>query len=88
MTLFIRNLPPQRTQVDLLELFEEYGAVKYIFFPTDWKTDQSLGFAFVEMSVKAHESAAMFELNGLNWMTSKLQINQLTSGQHTQNRQG
>jgi len=33
------------TQVDLLELFEEYGAVKHIFLPTNWKTNQGLGFA-------------------------------------------
>jgi RNA recognition motif-containing protein len=79
MTLFIHHLPPEGTQVDLLELFEKYGAVKHIFFPTHWKTDQAIGFAFLEMSVKAHESVAMFELNGLNWMTSKLQINQLSS---------
>jgi len=52
MTLFINNLPHQVTQVDLLELFEEYGAVKHIFLLTNWKTTKTW-LAFVEMSVKA-----------------------------------
>ena len=68
MTLFINNLPHQATQVDILELFEEYATIKHIFFPTDWKIDQALGFAFVEMSVKAHEETAMFDINGSKWM--------------------
>lgn len=87
MTLFINNLPHQATQVDILELFEEYGTVKHIFFPTDWKTDQALGFAFVEMSVKAHEETAMFELNGSKWMGNQLHISEVSSQEHTQNRQ-
>ena len=79
MTLFINHLPQKVTLVDLLELFEEYGAIKHIFFPTDWKTDKTLGFAFVEMSIEAHESAARFELNGSKWMGNQLQINEVSS---------
>lgn len=88
MTLFINNLPHEVTEVDVLELFEEYGAVKHIFLPTDWKTNQVLGFAFVEMSVKAREEAAKFELNGSKWMGNQLQISEVSSQDHTQNRQG
>lgn len=88
MTLFINNLPQQVTQVDVIELFEEYGAIKHIFLPRDWKTNQGLGFAFVEMSVKDREEAAMFELNGSKWMGNQLQIREISSDRHTQNRQG
>ena len=86
MTLFINHLPPQMTQVDLLALFEEYGAIKHIFFPTDWKTGKALGFAFVEMSVKAQESAAMFDLNGAKWMGNQLQINEISSNEESVKR--
>ena len=88
MTLFINNLPHQVTEVDILELFEEYGAVKHIFFPTDWKTEQGLGFAFVEMSVKVREAAAKFELNGSKWMGKQLQISEVGSQEDIQNKQG
>lgn len=87
MTLFINNLPHQVTEVDVLELFEEYGAVKHTFFPTNWKTEQGLGFAFVEMSVKVPEEAAKFELNGSNWMGKQLQISEIDPQEDIQ-RQG
>jgi len=88
MTLFINSLPHQVTEVDILELFEEYGAVKHIFFPTDWKTNQGLGFAFVEMYVKAQEQRAKFELNGCPLMGNHLQIREVSSQEHSQNKQG
>lgn len=88
MTLFINNLLPQVNQADLLELLAEYGTVKHIFFPTDWKTNQSLGFAFIAMSVKAQEEVAMSELNGAQWMGNQLQIREISSQEHIYNKQG
>jgi len=41
--------------------------------------NQGLGFAFVEMSVKAREEAAKFELNGSKWMGNQLQIYEVSS---------
>lgn len=78
MTLFINNLPYQVTQADILELFAEYGAVRHIFYPTHWKTDQGLGFAFVEMSVKEREVAKL-QLNGFQWLENQLQISEIIS---------
>lgn len=79
MTLFINNLPYQVTQADILELFTEYGAVRHIFYPTHWRTSQGLGFAFVEMSVKAQEEVANSELNGFQWLGNYLQISEVSS---------
>ena len=87
MTLFINNLPYQITQTDLLELFEEYGAVRHIFFPTDWQTGQCFGFAFIEMSVKADEEAVKLDLNGLELIGNKLQISEVSSQDYSQNNQ-
>jgi len=50
---------------------------------TNWKTNQGLGFAFVEMSVKAREEAAKFELNGSKWMGNQLQIYEVNSKNHS-----
>lgn len=76
MTLFINNLPPHATQVDLLELFEEFGAVKHIFLPSDWHA-KGLRFAFVEMAIKQQEATAINELIGSKWMGNQLQISEL-----------
>lgn len=84
MTLFINNLPYQVTQTDLLELFAEYGAVKHIFFPTDWKTGQNFGFAFIEMSVRAAEETAQLELNGFELVGNQLQISEVSSQEYSQ----
>ena len=77
MTVFISNLPDQITEVELLELFEEYGPVKDIVLPRNLKTKQVCGFAFVDMLEKAHEAAATSELNGSKWMGSRLQVSEM-----------
>jgi len=88
MTLFINNLPYQLTQTDLLELFAQYGAVRHIFFPTDWKTGHNFGFAFIEVSVRAAEEAAKLELNSFELMGHQLQISEVSSQEYTQNTGG
>ncbi len=79
MTLLINNLPKQVTQANVLELFEDYGAVKHIFLTQDWKTNTGLSLAFVEMSAKAYEKLAMFDLNGCKWKGNQLQIREVAS---------
>jgi len=67
-------------------LFEEYGAVKHIFLPTNWKKTKDLAL-LLEMSVKAQEEAAKFELNGSKWMAINCKFMKLTLKKTTQNRQ-
>ena len=88
MTLFINNLPYQVTQADLLELFAQYGAVRHIFFPTDWKTGRNFGFGFIEMSIRAAEEAALLELNTFELMGHQLQISEVSSQEYTHNSGG
>lgn len=87
MTIFINNLPYQVTQADVLELFAQYGAVRHIFYPTNWSTGQGLGFAFVEMSVKAQEETAKLDLHDFQLMGNRLEIREVSSEETTQNRQ-
>ena len=85
MTLFINNLPSRICELDIVELFAEYGAVKHIFFPTDWKTGEGLGFAFVEMSIKAQEEKAELNITASGWIGCNLQIREVSSEESTQN---
>ena len=86
MTIFINNLPYQVTQADLMELFAEYGTIRHIFYPTDWRSGQGLGFAFIEMSVKVQEETAKLDMNGFQLMGNQLQIREVSSAT-TQNTQ-
>ena len=79
MTLFINNLPCQVTQVEIQKLLNKHGAIKHIFLPVHWKTNQGFGFAFVEMYVKANEDAARFALNNFKWMGNQLEISEISS---------
>lgn len=79
MTIFVNNLPYQVSQADLMELFAEYGAIRHIFYPTDWKTGQGLGFAFIEMFVKEHEETAKLDMNDFQLMGNQLQIREVSS---------
>lgn len=74
MALFINNLPIHVTHADILELFEEFGSVIHIFLPTNWYTEQPLGFAFVEMSTRKQAESAIKVLNACQWMGNKLYL--------------
>jgi RNA recognition motif-containing protein len=79
MTLFVNNLPQQAAQADVLDLFRNYGAIKHIFYPTNWSTGEGLGFAFVQMTAKTQEEIAKFQLHGADWMGSLLNIREVSS---------
>ena len=79
MTLFVNNLPHQIAQADILDLFANYGAIKHIFYPTNWSTGEGLGFAFIQMTAKSQEEIAKLQLQGAEWMGSALHIREVSS---------
>lgn len=85
MALFINNLPVHVTHADILELFEEFGSVVHIFLPTDWYTNQSLGFAFVEMSTQNQAQSALQVLNTSQWMGHKLYLTNINTTEPVDN---
>lgn len=75
MTVYVGNLSYNATEEDLNEVFKEYGSVKRIQVPTDRETGRVRGFAFVEMSDEAEETAAIDDLDGAEWMGRTLKVN-------------
>lgn len=75
MSLYVGNLSYEVTQDNLNSVFAEYGTIKQIKLPTDRETGQLRGFAFVEMSTEAEESAAIEALDGAEWMGRDLKVN-------------
>ena len=52
MIIYIGNLPHDIYEDELLEMFEEYGAVKSVKIIKDRYTKKSRGYAFVKMDDK------------------------------------
>jgi RNA recognition motif-containing protein len=64
MSIYVGNLSYEVGENDLREVFAEYGTVKSVQVPTDRETGRPRGFAFVEMSSDAEETAAIEGLDG------------------------
>ncbi|MFB2839118.1 RNA recognition motif domain-containing protein [Floridanema evergladense] len=75
MSIYVGNLSYQVTDEDLRDVFKDYGEVKRVQVPTDRETGKMRGFAFVEMSNEAEESAAIDALDGAEWMGRNLKVN-------------
>jgi RNA recognition motif-containing protein len=75
MSIYVGNLSYEVTEDDLTQTFAEYGTVKRVQLPTDRETGRFRGFAFVEMSTDAEESAAIEALDGAEWMGRDLKVN-------------
>lgn len=75
MSIYVGNLSYQVTAEDLKMAFAEYGTVSSVQLPTDRETGRPRGFAFVEMSSEAEETAAIKALDGAEWMGRDLKVN-------------
>ncbi|MBE9058575.1 RNA-binding protein [Sphaerospermopsis sp. LEGE 08334] len=75
MSIYVGNLSYQVTAEDLKLAFAEYGTVSNVQLPVDRETSRPRGFAFVEMSSEAEETAAIEALDGAEWMGRDLKVN-------------
>ena len=63
MTLFVSNLVYNLDETEVRGLFSQYGQVVRVHLARDSETDQSRGFAFVELSTQEDSERAILELN-------------------------
>ena len=75
MSIFVGNLPFRAEREDVLQLFAPHGEVTNCSLPLERDTGRKRGFAFVEMSDEATESAAIDALQGVEMMGRPLRIN-------------
>ena len=76
MSIYVGNLSYSVTEDDLTTTFSEYGKVKRVNVPTDRETGRVRGFAFVEMSTAAEETAAIEALDGAEWMGRNMRVSE------------
>ncbi len=75
MSIFVGNLPFRAEREDVLQLFSPFGEVLNCSLPLERDTGRKRGFAFVEMTDEAIESAAIDGLQGTELMGRPLRIN-------------
>ncbi|MGK0367796.1 MAG: RNA recognition motif-containing protein [Thermoproteota archaeon] len=84
-TVYIGNLKFQKKEQDIKEMFEFFGAVKYVKTVIDNETGYSKGYAFVQMTNENKAKLAVETLNGklMDGRTLKVSIAQERAFFHT-----
>ncbi len=78
MRLLVRNMSRKTTEIDLLDLFEPFGAVQSCVIVNDAETGASKGFGFVEMPNPGEAKAAVKVLNGFTLDGEALRVKKST----------
>ncbi len=74
-SIYVGNLPYNKSENDVRDLFAQYGTVHSTKLISDMYTGQSKGFGFVEMEL-SEAQAAIQELNGSNFGGRDIRVNE------------
>jgi RNA recognition motif-containing protein len=74
--IYVGNLPWGATPEDLMALFQQHGQVTHAQVITDRETGRSRGFGFVAMANDDEAQAAIEALNGTNFQSRPLTVNE------------
>ena len=76
INIFVRNLDPTTTEVQLKDLFAAYGSVETVTIVKDRDTSGPRGIAFIEMTDAAEAKAAIESLNGFRLNDRAIRLNE------------
>ncbi len=76
MNIYVGNLSYTTSEDELFELFENIGQVDSARIITDRDTGRSKGFGFVEMADDEQAKAAIEQLNGTEFGSRNLTVNE------------
>ena len=76
MKIYIGNLSQNITDDDLKKVFEAFGQLTSVNVIKDKYTNNSRGFAFVEMASNKEGQAAIDGLNGKDFKGTTLSVNE------------
>ena len=76
MNIYVSNLGFGVDKEELLQQFSQYGEVSSVNIITDKFTNQSRGFAFVEMPDQASAENAINQLNGYSLAGRTIKVNE------------
>ena len=76
MNIYVGNLTTKSTEDDLKQAFEAFGQVSSVTIIKDKFSQESRGFAFVEMPTKTEAESAVAGLNGTDLLGNTLNVNE------------
>lgn len=76
MNIYVGNLPFDTTQTQLEDLFAPFGQVESARVINDRMTGQPRGFGFVQMASKEEGLRAIEALNGRDFNSKQLRVNE------------
>ncbi len=76
MNIYVANISFKTVDDELRDLFEQFGEVSSARIISDKFTGKSRGFGFVEMPDSASAEKAIEEMNGYEFMTKVLVVNE------------
>ena len=76
MNIFVGNLSKDVTDIDLQDIFSEYGQVRSVKVIRDLFSGESKGFGFIEMPGVAEAQKAINELNTREVKGKKIVVNE------------
>jgi len=76
MNIFVGNLAPEVSEVELTQAFKAFGEVKSVQIVRELFSGASKGFGFIEMPGRAHSLAAIAGLNGKDFLGRPLRVNE------------
>ncbi len=74
-SIYVGNMPYNKSENDVRDLFSEYGTVHSVKVISDMYTGQSKGFGFVEMDPEEAQ-AAIDNLNGVDFGGRNIKVNE------------
>ncbi|MCL4107262.1 UNVERIFIED_CONTAM: hypothetical protein GTU68_017146 [Idotea baltica] len=80
MKLFVGNLPFSASELEIREVFEEFGTITDFYLPLDRDTGRPRGFAFVTLDSAEGGAAAIEKLDGADFAGRPLRINEAGGG--------
>ncbi len=83
MNIYVGNLDYEVDEIDLKEIFEEYGTVGSSKIITDKMSGKSKGFGFVVMEDKNEATNAIEDLNGATLENRKMIVNEAKPRKNT-----
>lgn len=76
MNIYVGNLSRETTEDELRQAFEAFGQVTSVNIIKDRYSNESRGFAFVEMATKSEAQAAINGVNGTTLGERTLSVNE------------
>ena len=79
MNIYVGNLSKEVTEDELREAFKSFGEITSVKIIKEKFSDESRGFAFVEMPAKQEAKSAMENLNGTELKEKTIIVNEARS---------